>query len=1685
MRLIIFLSLLPLFSMLYHPNQAQELRLSINKIYASEQEAFVGVGLGYNYYRYSQKEAQNSAIRFNLYRPSEQEATLIGILSENQEIAISDKAILKSSLVKSWEADANQDNWRNTNISVGQLNTGIYVVEALFQSQIARVPLLISDQALITKKKGNEIIGFVADMANGRKNSNFEVFILKDGELLAASEKENNLSVFDVDSEAYGRNYKLIAKHEDEFTASDFYYYSYRDDSGPMGLIFTDRPAYRPGQQMYFQGYIRKSKGYAMKAYSDSINITIYDEQRNEVYSKKLKCDANGSFNDSLTIKESAPLGTYSIYADLDKIQFFGYYAEEITGTFRVEEYKKPEYEVQVSLDKEQYISGDTIVADVQADYFFGAPVKNAMVNYRIIREAYHVPWYASLAYSWWYEDWYFPNNYDNGEVIKMENTELDDSGHFQINFATDGETNKSYRYKIIAEVTDASRRTITGNASALATATEFTLSVNAEKFYYKTDEEVVVRIQAADFANEPIETDLEFYVRAYRYDTEEIPSPNVKEIAKTNEKGLAILRFKLDEPGYYQLEATAIDKNGKTVKANNSVYILKEGQSAYSWWNNESAEIQLFTDKKLYHTGDTLKAMILAPDASDALLTLDGKAIVHKNIVRFNTSGENTFKEYEIPLKAGIFGDLQLDIAYVRNGKTYTRGEKITVIPSEKYLNVSISFDEETYKPGNTAEAKISVTDADNNPVPNAQVALSTADESIYFLYPDKTTDIRKSFYPNERIQTYTYINNYSQDEKGKWPAYDYLKSLIEGGKFKPEVDFFVPSGQSHYINLGNFDKDKQLVRGYVVDEATGELLKGVKVHSGDAKVKTNEWGYYELINPTDTVIEFSFKRNKITFKEAGLFREVNSGFRQVNLNIKLNLQKKKQLELTLLNEYLYSPRNSQLMMQTSAAVEDAGAGDWGAEADIGASNMMLQRKSTNARERSEVQPVVRENFKDAIYWNPNIVTDANGEATVKITLPDNLTTWRTTARVITEDTKVGQTFAKVVVKKDLLLRMETPRFFRTGDKMLIATTIHNYLSKRKRVRVNLKANGITVKGTNKYLSIPANGEERVDWEVQANWPGNALLTAEAVTNEESDAKKVSVPVQANGLEVITAESTVLRSEKQSTVEIFIPEEVDLNTVELDLSTSPSVAAALLGSLDQLIGYPYGCVEQTMSRFLPTLIVANTLKELGQSYTSTISETELKKMTDKGLTRLAELQHSDGGWGWWENDDTHPFMTAYVVNGLSLAKETDYKIPENLLEGGKKALRSMLKNQEKPEATTYAYQVASALKADIKDVWENIQIPEADSLDAYQTALWLQAAQLAGDKAMAKNFLSRLELLANKDGDLNYWGGKKFYYSWQDDRVETTAQVVKALAEQDVQHPLISGAVQWLMQKRRGNGWHNTRQTAFTVLGLQKVISSEINPDYDLSVIANGKKVFEGKVESKDVFEKASTITLKSENFTASTKTKYQAPTGVLKHGKNTITLNKQGEGTLYANATLTYFLQKDSESISKIKDKGITVERDYLALKPVFDEDGKVIYKKTPIEETSLTSGTDVLVKVKINSKEDLEYVLIEDPIPAGFEFIRDKSGYLIEGEEAYSGGNYYRSYFRWMNQAHTEYRDNRYAIVLTRLNSGEYEYSYIMKAQIPGTFEVNPAVVQLMYYPEKRGFSDFEEIEVEEKE
>ena len=350
---------------------------------------------------------------------------------------------------------------------------------------------------------------------------------------------------------------------------------------------------------------------------------------------------------------------------------------------------------------------------------------------------------------------------------------------------------------------------------------------------------------------------------------------------------------------------------------------------------------------------------------------------------------------------------------------------------------------------------------------------------------------------------------------------------------------------------------------------------------------------------------------------------------------------------------------------VQTSLAIHYTFTGYSGDKpADLAknkSSYQLADFKDTESTQYSE--PTIRREFKDTAFWQPDVVTGGDGKATDNFKLPDNLTTWRATARAVTADTRVGSAVQKTIARKDVIMRLEMPRFLTEGDTVTISGVVHNFLKSDKSTKISLDISGAQLLDSpSETVTIRQNGEQRVDWRVQANQVGKLTLLAKALTDTESDAVEMTVDIVPHGLKQTIGNTTTLtQNDADQTVSLDLPLHPDIQARSLHIEVSPSIAGTLFGALDYLTSFPYGCTEQTMSSFLPNVIVAQALKDVPNARIR--ASNDLDKKVQRGLDRLYAYQHDDGGWGWWKDDKSDPFMTAYVVDGLTLASNAGYQI--------------------------------------------------------------------------------------------------------------------------------------------------------------------------------------------------------------------------------------------------------------------------------------------------------------------------------------------------------------------------------------------------------------------------------------
>lgn len=718
----------------------------------------------------------------------------------------------------------------------------------------------------------------------------------------------------------------------------------------------------------------------------------------------------------------------------------------------------------------------------------------------------------------------------------------------------------------------------------------------------------------------------------------------------------------------------------------------------------------------------------------------------------------------------------------------------------------------------------------------------------------------------------------------------------------------------------------------------------------------------------------------------------------------------------------------------------------------------------------------LVRTRFADTAFWDPVVRTDRNGKAQVTVQLPDNLTTWRMQARGVTADTKVGQTNVDILSSLDLLVRPVLPRFFVVNDQAEIATIVHNNTAQALEVQVSLSTEGLALEGsTSQSVRVPAGDQAKVVWPVKALPVREAKVRMWAKSGDLYDGREDTLPVYPYSTpEVVSTAGTLpeagLRQEIVQLPRVFDPSQGEL-TIQLD----GSLTAATQDALNYLEHYPYECVEQTVSRFLPNVVTWQALKEMDLDRPEL--EQKLAQMVGVGLQRLYNEQHYDGGWGWWVSDKSDTFLTAYVLQGLLEAHRAGFVVDEEVMNRAATFLRDNLPSvstvDEPWEANRLAYQLYV-----LADYYTTVEqeaggqlglavrlFDKRHLLSRYGQALLAVALNLLEpeEPARVQTLLGDLsgDAVASATG-IHWEEAKPDYWNMNTD-IRSTAIVLWAISRLEPGSELLPNVVRWLMAVRQDGYWATTQNTAWTLLALVEYMraSGEFEGDFDYTVYLNGEQLLSGEVSK--------------ETITESRKLQIEVARLLVDQGNRLVLerlapqADQTGKGKLYYSASLRYYLPADQV---RALERGIIIARQY---SPV-DQPGRYV--------DQAQVGEVIQVKLTLIAPSDLYYVVVEDPLPAGCEGVdlslkttsvvgqRPELRNLTAEQE----DRWYRRYgWGWWWFSHSELRDEKVVLFAQYLPRGTYEYTYLMRASVPGRFLVMPATAYEMYFPEVFGRSD----------
>jgi uncharacterized protein YfaS (alpha-2-macroglobulin family) len=708
-----------------------------------------------------------------------------------------------------------------------------------------------------------------------------------------------------------------------------------------------------------------------------------------------------------------------------------------------------------------------------------------------------------------------------------------------------------------------------------------------------------------------------------------------------------------------------------------------------------------------------------------------------------------------------------------------------------------------------------------------------------------------------------------------------------------------------------------------------------------------------------------------------------------------------------------------------------------------------------------------IREEFPDTAYWEGQLQTGPDGEATVTLALPDNLTTWRMEARAVTLDTKVGQTQVDIMTTRPLLVSPHTPRFFVVGDTARVGTAVHNNTDSDIEATVNLQADGATLNSPgSQRLTIPARQQVQVTWQVVVDDVERVDFIFSANGSDASgddyfDASRPTlgslegqgIPVYRYQVPETVGTSGQLMEDGVVVESIGLPifPDFELREGEVTVEVAPSLAAAMTEGLTYLEHYPYECTEQVVSRFLPNVLTSRALQAAGLSDPEL--EANLEQQVNVALQRLYSRQRPDGGWPWWDEPDSNTLVTAYVVLGLLQAQESGYDVSDDVVERGISYLQDNLPQVDDLDGrykfnrqAFLAYVLARAGVPATGTV--NRLYQQREAMDWYGRGFLAQAIQLTDEadprlQTMAADFVSSAILSAT---GAHWEEAERDFWNWNSD-TRTTAIVLDTMIGLDPQNPVVANAVRWLMAHRQNGRWQSTQETAWSIMALTEwmVASGELEADYAYEVALNGDLLGSGRANADTLRHPQQMKVDVTELFTDEL---------------NRLAIGRsEGPGNLYYTTHLQAYLPV--EQVPAL-DRGITVSRRY------YDPADR----ETPISEVE--QGQIFLARLTVIVPEALHYVLIDDFLPAGLEAVDTslRTSQQVGAPERYDWDENFSQGWGWWYFDHVELRDEKVVISADYLPAGTYEYVYLVRASTPGQYRVIPPTAQEFYFPEVYG-------------
>jgi uncharacterized protein YfaS (alpha-2-macroglobulin family) len=683
-----------------------------------------------------------------------------------------------------------------------------------------------------------------------------------------------------------------------------------------------------------------------------------------------------------------------------------------------------------------------------------------------------------------------------------------------------------------------------------------------------------------------------------------------------------------------------------------------------------------------------------------------------------------------------------------------------------------------------------------------------------------------------------------------------------------------------------------------------------------------------------------------------------------------------------------------------------------------------------------------IRNRFMATAYWNPALVTGADGTAKVTFTAPDNLTAFRVMAVAADTGERFGSGEKRFAINKPLQAIPALPRFLTLGDTLTAKVMIHNNTQELVKATVNAQVEGAArlTGEPSQVVDVPAGSAKPVIFAVAAEGEGQADFTFSVTGSNMNDAVKNSLPV----LRPTTTETTLVgEGVAKSRVEhaVVVPAKILPGKGDLEIVLDPTGLSRLDEGLAYLVGYPYGCLEQTTSKVVPMLAISDLANSLDLPE---VNQGKLKSFIHAGIAKILKHQHDNGGFGLWIGSSVEQHYTAFGLWGLGVAKATGQDVDEAAMTLGAKWLAHSL--TQAPNEGHYdmgaAASRAFALYV-LADLHARKIGPGADvamlsnlmdkrqTLPRYGRAFLARALYHADRREDARKVIDELAAeVKTGSGPLTIaeTNENDLWWYWSS-TARTTAIVLSAFLEITPKHPLVDRLAEGLLSTRQAGRWENTQENLYSLLALAELSRLRAaTADAKVTVNAGGKEQFSGTLKGSELH-------------------RIRLPLDKL--GKEPLVLETQGSPVFY-----TARIHATRAMDPAATEAGIVVKREYLDA-----ESGK------PIDQAKL--GQVIKVRLTLSSPEARAHVAVVDRLPAGFEPVLDR--FQQKPDDEIPHWWWMRSTTEWQNR---QMHDDRVELFTDLLIKGESKYDYLARAMSEGTFDNGGASAEMMYKPTVHG-------------